>query len=146
MTDRGRQIANPSRYTPSYDFSDFEETQPSTPKPGVQLDSQFNDISASTTELRDAIIDIRRSDGALQNEIVTEDSLAPGLLDTLSSETGAAAAAASAVEAAASAAQADLDAAQLAIVADLIAANSYYLDDGSITDAATSAFDDGSIV
>jgi hypothetical protein len=139
-------VANPSRFTPPFDFSDFEETQPNDPKPGVQLDACFDDISVSTTELRDAIIDIRRSDGALQNEIVTEDSLAPGLLDLLSSETGAAAAAASAAEAAASAASAALDASQLAIVADLIAANSYYLDDGLITEAASSAYDDGLIV
>lgn len=139
-------MPDPVRFVPSYDFSDFEETQPNDPKPGVQLDSQFDDISASTTSLRDAILDVRRSDGALVNGIVTEDSLAAGLLDTLSSETGATEAAASAAAAAVSAASAAEDASELAIVADLIAANSYYLDDGSITEAATSAFDDGLIV
>lgn len=139
-------MADPARYVPSYDFSDFEETQPATPKPGMQLDSQFADIMASTTSLRDAIIDVRRSDGALVNGIVTEDSLAPGLLDSLSSETGAADAAASAAAAAVSAASAAEDASELAIVAGLIAANSYYLDDGSITETASSAYDDGLIV
>jgi hypothetical protein len=139
-------LADPTIYTQSFDFSNFEETQPSAPKPGVQLDAQFQDVAAAIINHRDAIKDIRRSDGALQNEIVTEDSLAPGLLDMLSSETGAAAAAASAAAAAASATSAALDASQLAIVADLIAANSYYLDDGLITEAASSAYDDGLIV
>src|SRR3569832_1206724 len=99
-------MANPPRFTPPFDFSDFEEVQPNTPKPGVQLDACFDDLSEVTTGLRDAIIDIRRSDGALQNDIVTEDSLAPGLLDALSSETEAAEAAASAAAASASAASA----------------------------------------
>jgi hypothetical protein len=139
-------MAAPVIWRPSTDFSDFEETQPNTPKSGVQLDAQFDDISAAIINHRDVIKDIRRDDGALVNGIVTEDSLAPGLLDTLSSETGATEAAASAAAAAVSAASAAEDASELAIVADLIAANSYYLDDGSITDAATSAFDDGLIV
>lgn len=136
-------MANPSRYTPSYDFSDFEETQPSTPKPGVQLDSQFNDISASTTELRDAIIDIRRSDGALQNGIVTEDSLAAGLLDTLSSETGATEAAASAAAAAASAVSAALNAAELEATLETLSASGGVSDWGTFSEAPTVSLDWG---
>lgn len=99
-------MSDPTRYVASYDFSAFQENQPSTPLPAVQIDVQFADIQTSTTSLRDAIRDIRRSDGALVNGIVTEDSLAPGLVATLTAQTNVAAAAASAVAAAGSAAEA----------------------------------------
>lgn len=49
-------------------------------------------------------MDIRRSDGALANGIVTEDSLASGLVDTLTAQTGA-----DAVNAAVAAAEAHAD-------------------------------------
>jgi hypothetical protein len=100
-------LANPSRYVVSYNFSAFQETQPSTPLPAVQVDVQLADIQTSTTELRDAIMDIRRSDGALMNGIVTEDSLAADLLDQLLAESRADEAAASAAAAAASADEAE---------------------------------------
>jgi hypothetical protein len=100
-------VANPSKFTQSYDFSAFQENNPSTPLPAVQLDVQLADIQTSTTELRDAIMDIRRSDGALMNGIVTEDSLAADLLDQLLAESRADEAAASAAAAAASADEAE---------------------------------------
>ena len=142
----------PARYVPSYDFSDFQEAQPSTPLPGLQLDVQLDDISTSTTELRDALGDIRRSDGALVNGIVTEDSLEAGLIDTLTAATDVAAAAASAAAAdasadaaAASAEAAAVDAQVLETIADLLEAGGYYSDYGLITEAATSSTDYGSI-
>jgi hypothetical protein len=138
-------VANPARFIPSYDFSDFESTQPNTPKPGVQLDSQFDDISDSTTQLRDAIIDIRRSDGALVNGIVTEDSLEDGLLETLTAATGSAAITTAA--AAITVAQAEVEAAavQLAAVAEIIEAGGFFGDYGSITEAPGQTLDYGSI-
>lgn len=114
---------NPSRFVQSFDFSAFQETQPSTPLPGLQLDVQLADIQTSTTELRDAIMDIRRSDGALMNEIVTRDSLAPGLVDELSSETGAAESAASAAAAAASALEVELTANELEATLETLSAS-----------------------
>lgn len=72
-------MAIPSRYVQSYDFSSFQVDLPSTPLPAVQVDIQFADIQTSTTELRDALGDIRRSDGGLVNGIVTADSLSGSL-------------------------------------------------------------------
>lgn len=126
-------MADPSRYEVSYDFSAFEETSPNAPKPGVQLDVQFADIQTSTTELRNAIKDVRRSDGALQNGIVTEDSLHVDLLVSLLAQTEADQAAASAVAAAASATAADVSAdaaaesvASLETVAEILAEGGFY--------------------
>lgn len=72
-------MANPSKYTPSYDFSDFQAQNPESPLPGAQVDIQLQGIQQTTTETIDALADIRRSDGKLVNEIVTEDSLNPDL-------------------------------------------------------------------
>lgn len=138
-------MADPSRFVQSYDFSAFQENNPNTPLPGVQVDVQLADIQTSTTELVNALKDVRRSDGALVNEIVTEDSLAPGLLESLTAQTGADAVEADRIRAETAADEAEASAAILASVAELIEEGGYYLDDGSITEAATSAFDDGSI-
>lgn len=147
-------MADPNPYNPSYDFSDFETSQPSTPKPGAQLDIQFADISDAILSHVNAIKDVRRSDGALKNGIVTEDSLAVDLVGTITAETAAdaAAAQASADAAAASAvglAAAEVElaaaAAQLAAVAEIVAAGGYFGDYGSITEAAGAPLDYGSI-
>lgn len=69
-------MADPTGFNQSYDFSDFQDDNPSTPLPAEQVDIQLADIETSITSLRSAIMDIRRSDGALQNGIVTVDSLA----------------------------------------------------------------------
>jgi hypothetical protein len=146
-------LADPARYVQSYDFSAFAENNPSTPLPGVQVDVQLADIQTSTTELRDAIKDVRRSDGALVNGIVTEDSLEDGLVATLTAQTGVAEAEASADEAAASAAAAaisEFNATQAANaledIADLLESGGLWTDYGSITETATSSADYGSIV
>ena len=72
-------MADPTKFTPSYDFSDYQASSPSTPLPGTQVDIQFQALKTTTDEAIDAIKDIRRSDGALKNGIVTADSLAPGV-------------------------------------------------------------------
>lgn len=146
-------MADPVRYSPSYDFSEFQAVQPTTPLPGVQIDVQFADISQSTTELRDAILDIRRSDGALVNGIVTEDSLADGLIDTLTAQTGADAVSAAVLVAEGHADDAEaaaFDAAQSANALEdirvLLESGGMWTDYGSITETATSSSDYGSIV
>lgn len=68
-------MANPTPYEPGFDYSDFEGSSPGTPMPGGQLDNDFANIALSVDETIDALGDIRRSDGALNNQIVTEDSL-----------------------------------------------------------------------
>lgn len=73
-------MANPPPYTPSFDFSDFEASNPTVPKPGAQLDNEFENIALSMGATINAVKDIRRSDGQLVNEIVTPDSLSPEAL------------------------------------------------------------------
>lgn len=73
-------MADPTKFTPSYDFSDYQASSPSTPLPGAQVDIQFQAVKTAVDSTVDAIKDIRRSDGALNNGIVTLDSLAPDVL------------------------------------------------------------------
>lgn len=68
-------MAAPTPYTPSYDFSDFQTANPADPLPADQLDIQLAAIAAATVSADSAINNIRRSDGALVNAIVTPDSL-----------------------------------------------------------------------
>lgn len=148
-------LADPTSYSPNYDFSNYQANNPTTPLPAPQVDIQFANISDSSLSLRNAIMDVRRSDGALRNGIVTEDSLSVDLIDLITTETAAdaTAAAASASAAALSAsgvatAEADLVAAtaQLTAVANLVAAGGHFGDYGSITEAVGSSTDYGTIV
>lgn len=70
-------MADPITFQPGYSYTGWEATNPTKPKPGPELDNDFADVGASTTSLVNAIKDVRRSDGALKNKIVTYDSLAP---------------------------------------------------------------------
>lgn len=102
-------MADPNKYTPGYSFSGWQATNPDQPLPAPQLDNELQNISEAVGEAIDGVKNIRRSDGALQNEIVTFDSLSrevrsqigPGAL------AAAEAAAASAVEASGYASAAD---------------------------------------
>lgn len=112
-------MADPIGYDPSYSFSDFQANSPTTPLPAPRLDNELDNIAAAVAQLVAAIKDVRRSDGALKNQIVTFDSLALGLQLTfdptngelvaaavLGAEASAAAALASQIAAANSAAEA----------------------------------------
>lgn len=74
-------MADPTKYTTDYDFSGFQSTNPSSPLPGTSVDNEFANIETSIDEIVDAITDIRRSDGALKNGIVTRDSLSDEVAD-----------------------------------------------------------------
>jgi hypothetical protein len=69
-------MAAPTPYTRGYSFDGFEAVSPADPKPGAELDSEFDDIAAAVASTQAALADVRRSDGALQNSIVTRDSMA----------------------------------------------------------------------
>ncbi len=73
-------MADPLRYDPSYDFSDFQESNSDSPLPGVQVDTQLADISTAIADHRNAIMDVRRADGALANGSVGPDQLADSLV------------------------------------------------------------------
>ena len=73
-------MADPTKFTPSYDFSDYQAQAPASPLPGAQVDIQFQALKTTTDQAIEAIKDVRRSDGALKNGIVTADSLASSLV------------------------------------------------------------------
>ncbi|QIG74372.1 hypothetical protein EVC08_060 [Rhizobium phage RHph_N65] len=72
-------MSDPTIYVPSYSFSGYQATNPAKPLPAPQVDNELANISLSLTETVNALEDIRRSDGQLQNGIVTVDSFSPGL-------------------------------------------------------------------
>lgn len=73
-------MAAPVPFTPSYDFSDFQSVSPSDPLPADQVDIQFAAIAAATQSLASAVNNVRRTDGALVNAIVTPDSLSTAVV------------------------------------------------------------------
>jgi hypothetical protein len=80
-------MADPTAYTPSYSFTGWQSANPSLPLPAVQVDGQLEDISQSTEELRDAIKDVRRADGNLNNRLVTVASLADETVSYIAART-----------------------------------------------------------
>lgn len=72
-------MADPTDYAVSYNFSNFQSSNPSTPLPAPQVDNELADIATAVATLVAAMKDVRRSDGALKNGIVTYESLALGL-------------------------------------------------------------------
>lgn len=72
-------MSDPAPYEPSYSFSDYQSNAPSTPLPAPQVDNELLNIAMATDGLVDAVKDVRRSDGALKNGIVTYDSLSASL-------------------------------------------------------------------
>lgn len=65
-------MAEPTAYQPDYDFIASDK--------GVELNDELASVAASTVGIITALQDLRRSDGALQNGIVTFDSLATSAL------------------------------------------------------------------
>ncbi|MCP3417794.1 hypothetical protein NLM16_27165 [Bradyrhizobium brasilense] len=72
-------MSAPQPYTPDYSFSGYQANNPTAPPPGSNLDAQFAQIAAFSASIVAALNDLRRSDGALKNQIVTFDSLAQAL-------------------------------------------------------------------
>ncbi|MDA9406505.1 MULTISPECIES: hypothetical protein [unclassified Bradyrhizobium] len=97
-------MADPTDYTPGYNFSGFQASNPATPLPATKIDAEFANISEAITGHAAAIEDVRRSDGALKNNVVTYDSLSKSLQLTFDPTNGDAVAAAIAVAQAAAAA------------------------------------------
>lgn len=73
-------MSNPTPYEPGYEYSGVE------PIPGNQLDNDFANLQRTTDELIGALADIRRSDGALNNGVVTVDSLSDDIANQIIAE------------------------------------------------------------
>lgn len=71
-------MADPTIYEPSYDFVATDK--------GADLNVELQNIGQSIGEMAAALAEIRRSDGQLQNRIVTVDALDPLSIATLGDE------------------------------------------------------------
>lgn len=72
-------MANPSSYTPGYNFTAWQASNPARPLPAQHVDTELANIAAAVNNHVRAIQDVRRSDGKLANGIVTVESLSPGI-------------------------------------------------------------------
>lgn len=79
----GDDMAEPTNYDKNFDFSDWQATKPDTPLPGDQLDVELQNIETALGETQTALRDIRRSDGQLNNDIVTTDSISEAAFTAL---------------------------------------------------------------
>jgi hypothetical protein len=68
-------MADPAPYTVSYSFAGWQAVNPSRPLPAARMDNEFANIEAALGSTNTALTSIRRSDGKLQNGVVTYDSL-----------------------------------------------------------------------
>jgi len=73
-------MAQPPAYARSFSFTDHSTNLPSTPQPGVRLDTEFNNLGTSISGIRTNLALIQRDDGALANASVGLDQLKPEVL------------------------------------------------------------------
>lgn len=75
----GQGVPYPAIYSPSYSYTDYSTAQGDGSFPGQQIDNDIAGLSASLHNLATFVQGVMRSDGALQNEVVTFDSLSVDL-------------------------------------------------------------------
>ena len=80
-------MADPQKFTPGYSYTGWQTSNPTKPLPASRVDQDMAGIATSTDSLVNAVKDVRRSDGALKNGIVTVDSLSPAVKAILGSST-----------------------------------------------------------
>lgn len=68
-------MADPITYSIAYSFSGFQAISPDSPLPASQLDVELQNIETSIDSIATALGEVRRSDGNLQNGIVSWDGL-----------------------------------------------------------------------
>lgn len=68
-------MAQPTPYTPGYDFSGYQANNPTAPLPGWAVDQELSSISLTTNQTITRLAIIQRDDGDLTNKIVHWDSL-----------------------------------------------------------------------
>lgn len=72
--------AVPTPFVPGYDYSDHSTSQPRTPQPGINLDTDFNAVKVACDTLASRLAEIQRDDGALRNGTVGVDQLTTAAL------------------------------------------------------------------
>lgn len=78
-------MSAPTPYTLSYDFSSFQASNPTTPIPADRLEIELNNITLTTDQIISNLGLLQRSDGALEEGIVTYSSLDVSVTGILSS-------------------------------------------------------------
>lgn len=73
----------PVPYERTHAFGDFSAVNPQLPAPGQWHDSEFDQIAGKISEILDRAQLIQRDDGALRNESVGADQLAPDAIEAL---------------------------------------------------------------
>jgi hypothetical protein len=72
-------MAQPTPYDRQANFSDFEALNPTSPKPGADLDAEFNAVKITSDQTLANLALIQRDDGALANQSVGYDQLSSAL-------------------------------------------------------------------
>lgn len=65
----------PQPYERQANFTSFESSNPTTPKPGASLDAEFNELLLTVNALLGRLSEIQRDDGKLRNASVHPDAL-----------------------------------------------------------------------
>lgn len=73
-------MAQPTAYTRQFDFENHSTNYPTTPQPGVQLESELDAIKLTTDEIRTNMALLQRDDGKLANQSVGLAQLETGLV------------------------------------------------------------------
>lgn len=68
-------MAQPPSYSLSYSFTDHSANYPTTPQPGVRLDTEFRNLQTTLAAVLVNLAKIQRDDGALKNGVVGPDAL-----------------------------------------------------------------------
>jgi hypothetical protein len=68
-------MAQPTPYTRTWNFAQYQQNNPAAPYVGSQHDTEFNNVATSIDEILTNLELIQRDDGALSNGVVTPDSL-----------------------------------------------------------------------
>jgi hypothetical protein len=68
-------MAQPTRFSPSFNFTDWQIAHPSDPLPGDEVDIQFANLQTTTDGICNNLALIQRDDGLLANGVVAPESL-----------------------------------------------------------------------
>ena len=78
-------MSDPAPYTVSYSFAGWQALHPADPLPALEVDNEFANVATAISGLVDAVTGIRRADGAIENGVVSYDSLSDDLKALLNS-------------------------------------------------------------
>jgi len=70
-------MAQPTAYTRQYNFTNFTTLNPTTPQPGVQIDTEFNAVKSTIDQILTNLALIQRDDTGLANQTVGYRQLKP---------------------------------------------------------------------